>query len=81
MPSQAARLADPLADLGRALADPGREHEAIEAAEHRGERAELAADPPDEQLDRLRARAGRRSPAASRMSLLIPDTPLSPQSW
>ena len=46
--------ADPRADLGRALADPGGEHEGVEPAERRGERAELAADPLDEQIDRLR---------------------------
>src|SRR5690606_28623331 len=45
-------LAHARADLGRALADARREHEAIEAAQDCGERAELTAYPPDEQIDR-----------------------------
>src|SRR5262245_7108214 len=35
------RGAAPLADLGRALADAGREHECVDAAEHGRERADL----------------------------------------
>ena len=53
-----AARADALADLGRALADAGGEHEAVEAAEHRSERTELAANPPDKQIDRLRGLSG-----------------------
>src|ERR687896_690071 len=46
-------LAHPLADLSRALADSGREHEPVETTLDCGERAELATDPPDEQVDRM----------------------------
>ena len=56
--------ADALADRRRVLADAGGEHERVEAAERGGQRAELAADAVDEQIDRQPARAARRSRAA-----------------
>ena len=52
--------AHPLADRRRVLADAGGEDDRVEAAERRGERAELAADPVDEEVDgELRPRLGR----------------------
>ena len=56
------RVADPAADLGRVLADAGGEDERVDAAEHRGERADLLGGAVDEVVDRqLRRRlaAGR----------------------
>ena len=57
-----AGLADPRADLGRVLADAGGEHEAVDAAQRRGERADLLGRAIDEVVHRqpcARARARR----------------------
>src|SRR5262245_23333169 len=45
-------LADPLANLRGVLADPGGEHQRVDAAHHRGERADLLGRLVDEILDR-----------------------------
>ena len=50
---------------GAVLADAGGEHDRVEPAERRRERAELAPDPVDEEIDRGLRRAGRCSPRAS----------------
>ena len=63
-PSQRRVAADALADRRRVLADAGGEDERVEPAERRRQRAELAPDAIDEEIDRERARAARRSRAA-----------------
>src|SRR5262249_51796240 len=45
--------ADARADRGRVLANPGREHQAVEAAQGRRQGAEFAADPVNQQVERL----------------------------
>src|SRR5260221_13370531 len=58
------RAADRTADRRAVLADAGREDDRVEAAERGGERADLPADPVDEEIDgqanaRVRARFER----------------------
>ena len=70
--------ADALADRRRVLADAGGEDDRVEAAERGGERAELAADPVDEEIDReLRPRVGRLEQRRACRSTR-PDTPSRP---
>ena len=73
--------ADALAQRRAVLADAGGEHDRVEPAERGRERAELAADPVDEEVDRRLGAAARRSPRSVRMSLEMPDTPSSPDCW
>ena len=60
---------------------PRGEHDRVEAAERRGERAELAADAVDEEIDRRASRRGSSLASSVRMSLEMPDTPSSPDCW
>ena len=77
-PSQAAPRQTRSRTNGFVLADAAGEHDRVEAAERRRQRAELALDPVDEQIDRQRrARIASRR-ATSRMSLDMPDTPSRP---
>ena len=63
--------------MGRVFADASGEHQRVESTERCRERAELAANPVDEQVERLGGpRVGLASSA--RMSLEIPETPSSP---
>ena len=72
--------ADALADRGGVLADAAGEDERVEPAERGGERAELAPDAVDEEVDREpRPRASLAS--SVRMSLEMPDTPSRPDWW
>ena len=80
-PSQAASRQTRSRSDAAVLADAGGEHDRVEPAERGGERAQLAPDAVDEQVDRGLARPGRRSPRSVRMSLEMPDTPSSPDCW
>ena len=71
-------LADAPADLGGVLADAGGEHEAVDAAQHRGERADLLGRAVDEVVDGEARALARCSPSRSRMSLLMPEMPSRP---
>ena len=70
--------ADALPQPSAVLADARGEHDRVEPAERRGERAELAADPVDEQVDRRLRRADRRSLRASACRSRCPRRPAIP---
>ena len=71
--------ADPCSDRGGVLANSRGEHQRVEPAQGRGQRAQLAADAVDIEVDRL---GGPGSVLASSvlMSLEMPETPRSPDS-
>ena len=71
--------ADAPPDLGRVLAYAGGEHQAVDAAQHRRERPDLPGRAIDEILD-CEQRGRLVLPRRSRMSLLIPEMPSSPDS-
>ncbi len=70
MPSQADAVADSLADLGRVLADAGREHQPVDAAQNRGQRADLLGGAVDEVVHR---QAGGRFAAAEQIAHVVAD--------
>ena len=73
--------ARPRRGSGAALADAGREHEAVHARPWPPPGTRLAYDAVDEIVDRRAGRPASSLASRSRMSLLTPDKPLSPPSW
>ena len=69
-PSHADASADPLADLGRVLADAGGEHERVDPAEDRGQRADLLRRAVDEVVH---GQAGLRLAAAEQVAHVVAD--------
>lgn len=73
-------LGDSRAHSRRVLADPSREHEAVDSTERRSQPASLEADAIREIIEAKPA-LGSELSSSARTSLLMPDNPLSPLSW